>query len=73
MKFCGVGYYCQNDIFERKIQTLTLGVRTLIIHAKIYCPYEITTILWPYAVKAFAEQLSVLNVDDYEITPMENF
>ena len=30
--FCGVGYHHQNAIFERKIQTLTLGYRTLILH-----------------------------------------
>ena len=51
--FRGVGYNNQNYITKRKIQTITLGYRTLILHAKIYCLEEITTILWPYARKAF--------------------
>ena len=29
--------------------------------------------LWPYALKAFAEQLNILKVDDNGITPMEKF
>ena len=29
--------------------------------------------LWPYELKAFAEQFNVLKVDGYGITPMENF
>ena len=29
--------------------------------------------LWPYALKAFAEKLNELKVDDYGITPMEKF
>ena len=59
--------------FERKIQTLTLGAITLILHEKIYWPEEITKILWPYALKDFLEQLNVIKVDDDGITPTENF
>ena len=29
--------------------------------------------LWTYALKAFAEKLNVLKVDDDRITPMEKF
>ena len=29
--------------------------------------------LWTYALKAFLEQLNVLKVDDYYITPVEKF
>ena len=32
--FCGVGSHNQNSIVESKIQTLTLGYRTLLINAK---------------------------------------
>ena len=45
IKVFGVGYYHQNDIVERKIKTLTLGSRTLIIHEKQYFP-EARTIEW---------------------------
>ena len=34
--FCGVGYHHQHEIFERKIQTLTLGSRKLLLHTEIY-------------------------------------
>ena len=42
---CKVGSYHQDSIFERKIQTLTLGARTLIINVKIFCPEAITIML----------------------------
>ena len=29
--------------------------------------------LWPYEINASAEQLNVLKLDDYGITPMEKF
>ena len=73
MTFCGIRYHHQNVISERKIQTITLGYRTFLLHAKRYCPDPITTILWPYALKAFAGILNLLNVDDDGITPVEKF
>ena len=39
---CGIGSHHQNFIVERKIQTLTLGAGTLILHEKIYLPEAIT-------------------------------
>ena len=45
----------------------------MLLNAKTYCPEAITTILWPYELKAFGEQLNVLKLDDNGITPMENF
>ena len=42
-------------------------------HAKIYWLEEITTMLWPYALKSFVEQFIEIKVDDDGITPMENF
>ena len=32
--FCGVGSHYQNDMVEKKIQTLTLGDRKLLLHQK---------------------------------------
>ena len=52
--FCGVGYHHQNDIIEREIKTLTIEARKLLPHAKIYWTEAITTMLWPYALKAFS-------------------
>ena len=45
----------------------------MILHAKIYFPEEITTILCPYTLNSFAEQFNGLKVDDCGITPMEKF
>ena len=70
--FCGVGSHHQNAIVERKIQTLTIGDSTFIIHADTYWIDVVTTILCPYEPKAFAEQLNVLKVDGDGITLMEN-
>ena len=71
--FFGVRYHHQDVIVERKIQTLTLGARTLLLHAKRYRPEAITTMLWPYSLEDFTEQLNGLKLDDDGITHMEKF
>ena len=64
----------KNAIVERKIQTLTLGDKTLILNVKSYWLEAITTILRPYEFKSFSEQLNKIKVDDDAITsPMEKF
>ena len=45
----------------------------MLLHANIYWPEAITTMLWPYALKYFADQLNVIKVYNYVITPMEKF
>ena len=45
----------------------------MLIHAKIYQPEEITTILCPYSLKSFEEKFNGPKVDDDGITPMKNF
>ena len=45
----------------------------MILHAKIYWPEAITTMLYPYSLKEFSEQLNELKVGDDGITPMEHF
>jgi hypothetical protein len=44
--FCRVGSHHQNGIAERKIKDITLGARTLLLHAKRMFPEYISTILW---------------------------
>ena len=45
----------------------------MILHAKICFPEAITTMIWPYATKAFVEQLNVIKVDDDGINHLEKF
>ena len=53
------------------IKKFTLGSRTLIIHAEIYWPEKINTMLCTYALKEFSEQFNEITVDDDKINPME--
>ena len=71
--FCGIGYHNQINMVERKIQTLTLGAITLLPHVIRDWAEVINTMLLHYELKVFAEQLNVLNVDDYGITLIEKF
>ena len=58
--FCGVGAHHQNGIAERKIKDLTLGGRTLLLHAKRMLPEYVTTILWPFAIKCYEDRMNNL-------------
>lgn len=44
--FCGVNAHHQNGIAERTIRTFHDQARTMLIHAMIHCPEEITEELW---------------------------
>ena len=50
--FCGVGAHHQNGITENAIKQLTLISRTLLVHAQNHWPEYISTMLWPFALKA---------------------
>jgi hypothetical protein len=58
--FCGVGAHHQNGIAERKIKDITLGGRTLLLHAKRMLPEYISTILWPFAIKCYEDRMNNL-------------
>ena len=51
---CGVGSHHHNAIFEIKTQTLLLGAKILILHAKRYRKEQKNTMLWPYVLNDFA-------------------
>jgi len=73
LTFCGVGAHHQNGIAENHVKQLTLGARTLLLHAKRHWPEAITTMLWPYAIKAAAERHNNLKLDDTGRSPIEKF
>ena len=54
------GSHHQNGIAERKIKDITLGARTLLLHAKRMLLEYISTILWPFAVKCCEDQMNHL-------------
>ena len=69
--FCGVGAHHQNGIAERYIKSLTLGGRTLLLHAKRMLPEYMSTILWPFAIKCYAERMNHLTWKSDGRTPFE--
>lgn len=60
--FCGVGAHHQNGITENTIKQLTLVSRTILLHAQSHWPEYITTMLWPFALKAAQDRLNQLNM-----------
>jgi hypothetical protein len=61
----------QNSIAEQKIKELTLGARTLLLHAKRMLPEYISTILWPFALKCAEDRLNHLVHHSNGHTPYE--
>ena len=63
--FCGVGTHHQNGIAEYAIKrfTLTLVSHTLLMHIQYHWWEYITTILWPFALKAAQDRFNQLNID----------
>ena len=55
ISYCGVGTHHQNVLAENHIKQLTLTSHTLLLHAKRFCPEDIITTLWPFALKTAAE------------------
>jgi hypothetical protein len=58
LSFCGVGAHHQNGIVEGKNKVLTQGARTLLLHGMRMWPSIITSMFWPFALKAMAERLA---------------
>ena len=71
--FCGVGAHHQNGISENAIKQLTLSSRTLLLHAQSHWPEYITTMLWPFALKAAADRRNQLHLDLDGNTPDMKF
>ena len=71
--FCGVGAHHQNGITENTIKQLTLTSRTILLHAQSHWPEYITTMLWPFALKAAQDRMNQLNMDLDGRTPDMKF
>ena len=69
----GLDQIIKNYIVERRIITITLEYMKLLLHAQIYRSEEITTMLWTYPLKDFAEKLNSIKMDDDGINPMDKF
>jgi hypothetical protein len=67
--FCGVGAHHQNGIIENRNKQLTLGAGTLLLHGMRHWPQMIDTMFWPFVIKAMAERLNSLHVDQDGNTP----
>jgi hypothetical protein len=62
--FCVVGVHHQNGIIENRNKQLTLGARTLLLHSMRHWPQMVDTMFWPFAIKAMAERMNSLHVDN---------
>ena len=67
--YCGVGAHHQNGLVERHIKTLTLGSRTLLLHAIQHWPEMISTILWPFASKESSRRHNLFRINKNGQTP----
>ncbi|KAL7447818.1 hypothetical protein ACHAXS_000095, partial [Conticribra weissflogii] len=63
LTLCGVGAHHQNGVVERAIKSLTLISRTLLLHAQRHWPEYITTMLWPFALKAAQDRMNQWHVN----------
>ena len=71
--YCGVGAHHQNGIVEGKNKILTQGARTLLLHGIRMWPNMITSMFWPFALKAMAERMNKLHVSMDGSTPESKF
>ena len=61
--FCAVGPHYQNSsIVKHRIKELTLISCMLLLHAKLYWPDYVTTMMWSFALKEATYQLNRLSL-----------
>ncbi len=60
LHFVGLEVIIKMVLLNEKIKELTLGARTLLLHAKQMLPEYISTILWPFALKCAEDRLNHL-------------
>ena len=50
IQYSGIGAHHHNGIAERCIRTISTSARTILLHAMIHWPDEVTLDLWPFAI-----------------------
>jgi hypothetical protein len=73
LDFSGVGAHHQNGVAERAIQTVVARARTMMIHAALLWPNEMSTDLWPMAMDYAAYLWNVTPSRESMIAPLEIF
>ena len=73
MKFCGVGAHHQNGIAERAIRTVSESARSMLLHAAIHWPENVTLDLWPLAMDYAVWLWNRMPKNSSGIAPIEIF
>lgn len=73
LSFCAVGAHHQNGIVEGKIKVLTEGARTILLHGMRMWPEMITSMFWPFALKAMTERHNRLQITPNGASPESIF
>ena len=71
ISFCGVGHHAQNGIAERRNREITEQARTSLSHGQRMWKEAVSSLLWPFAVKAFERTRNVYRLDDANLSPNE--
>ena len=70
--FCGVGSHHQNALVKRYIQEVTKLGWAVLLHAKRHWREAISTVLWPFAIKAVKDMRNHLKLDLKGWAPIHN-
>ena len=73
ISYSGVGAHFQNGRAEKKIRDLREASRKMLIHAMARWPQAIIVNLWPYALRAAADNQNLIPVDVDGRSKMETF
>eukprot|EP00957_Ditylum_brightwellii_P164029 12489065-Ditylum_brightwellii.AAC.1 len=68
-----VGAHHQNAVAEELIGTIVCSARTMMIHAAIYWPETLNSMLWPFALEYAVDLWNHLPDMDTGLSPLDNF
>ncbi len=73
IEFSGVGAHHQNGVPERAIRTITESPRTMLLHAAIHWPKQVSLDLWPFAMEYAVHLWNRLPTMESGLAPIELF